>query len=72
MVTTIVGGLIFLVMIFGWGVPDFLKEWHKRNLRHAERMKALELWRDLPHDEAMARLEGFYQVQKAQKSEDLE
>jgi hypothetical protein len=53
----IVGGVVIcLVPIFG----GFLHYRRERLLTHAERMKALEMGRDLPEDVATARIKAVY------------
>ena len=53
----IVGGVVIcLVPIFG----GFLHYRRERLLTHAERMKALEMGRDLPEDTATARIKAVY------------
>lgn len=67
--TTIVGSaLVGLVAIVG----GFLHYRRERLLAHAERMKALELGRELPDDAATARIKAVFRGTSAGGSDDSE
>jgi hypothetical protein len=65
-ICSIVGGLILvsLVSIIG----GFLHSRRERLLVHAERMKALELGRDMPDDPATMRMKAIFPAEKPEES----
>lgn len=66
----LIGGFtaLFLTLVIG----GFLQTRRSRLLMHAERMKALDLGRELPDDAEMARLKVASQVQKAGQADEAE
>jgi hypothetical protein len=66
-IVSIIGGVILLSLIAMIG--GFLHSRRERLLVHAERMKALELGRDLPDDAATARLKAVSQTEVEDKAE---
>jgi hypothetical protein len=64
-VCSIVSGVILVSLIAIIG--GFLHSRRERLLMHAERMKALELGRELPDDPATIRMKGIFQAEQSEE-----